>query len=713
MSRRSAPAQPSAARLLLEIGTEELPPAAVRPALEQLQRDTAAALAEARLDVKRVQTTGTLRRLALMADGLDSRQRDLVGQVRGPAARIAYDAGGQPTQAAHGFARSQGVLVESLRVREIEGGQYVVAEVREPGRPAAEVLGDLLPRLAAGLAFPKMMRWNAGGFRFGRPIRWIVALLDGRVIPLEIAGLRAGRRTFGHRFLTPGSITVPGAAAYEDVVKQAQVLLSEEGRRARIAEGAVALAGAMGGRPVLDPTLLDELVWSTEHPTPVLGTFEPALVAALPSVVVLVTLQHHQKCFGIVDGSGALMPAFVTVRDGGNSHLDTVRTGHEWVVRARLQDALFFLEEDRRGGFEQWNEALARIAHIAGLGTVADHVARVRRLAGWLAGAAGITELDRRTLNRAAELCKADLTTSLVREFPELQGTIGGIYARERGETAGVGAAIEEHYGPRAAAGADLPRSIPGALLSVADRAVLLAGAVLAGLEPSGSQDPHGLRRAAAGVAAVLREGGLTISLRQLLGQAALTFDAPDEARAQAADTCLRIVRQRLQGMLADDGIAYDTINAVAAVDADDVPDLVARARALHEFRAQPAMSLLATGYLRVHRILVQAGQTADGEYAGEQAPREFREELLAEPAEVELHGAWLRVHPRLTEAAESKLYALALEEIAALAGPIDGFFDKVLVNAPDPVLRENRLALLERVSGSFKRIADFSVLVI
>jgi len=687
----------------LEIGTEELPPAAVRPALEQLQRDATAALAEARLDSEQVQTTGTLRRLVLIADGLASRQRDLVAQVRGPAARIAYDAAGQPTQAAQGFARSQGVPVESLQVREVEGGRYVVAEVREAGRPAPEVLWELLPRLVAGLSFPKTMRWAAHGFRFGRPIRWVVALLGARVIPLEIAGIRSGRRTAGHRFLRPGPITIREASAYEDAVRQAQIVLSDEERRARITDGAAELADRIGGRPVLDPALLEELVWSTEHPTPVLGTFEPALVAALPPVVVLVTLQHHQKCFGVVDGSGDLMPEFVAVRDGGSSHLDTVRTGHEWVVRARLEDARFFLEEDRRGGFEQWNEALARIAHIAGLGMVADHVARVRRLAGWLAGAAGISETDRRSLDRAAELCKADLTTSLVREFPELQGTIGGIYAKERGETAGVAAAIEEHYAPRAAA-ADLPRSLPGALLSVADRAVLLAGAVLAGLEPSGSQDPHGLRRAASGVTAILREGGLTISLRRLFDQAALTFGGPDEARAQSVETCLKIMRARLQGMLADDGIAYDTINAVAAVGADDVPDLVARARSLHEFRARPAMSLLATGYLRVHRILVQAGT---------RVPGEFREELLTEAAEIELHAAWRRVHPRLTEAADSRRYSAALAEIAALAGPIDGFFDKVLVNAPDAALRENRLALLEMVSGSFQRIADFSMLVI
>lgn len=712
VGRRSTASELSTARLLLEIGTEELPPAAVRPALEQLQRNAAEALVEARLDTKSVRTTGTLRRLVLIVDGLSCRQRDLLGQVRGPAARIAYDAAGLPTEAARGFARSQGVPVESLKVREIEGGRYVVAEVRKAGHPAVEVLGELLPRLVAGLSFPRTMRWAAHGFGFGRPIRWVVALLDERVIPLEIAGIRAGRRTFGHRFLAPGLVSVPTADAYEGVLRRSRVLLSEEERRARIAEGATALAGTVGGLPVLAPALLEELVWSTEHPTPVLGAIEASLVTTLPPVVVLVTLQHHQKCFGIVDGSGALMPAFVTVRDGGDSHLDTVRTGHEWVVRARLKDAMFFLEEDRKGGFAQWNEALARTGHIAGLGTVADHVARVRRLSGWLADAAGISEPDRRALMRAAELCKADLATSLVREFPELQGTIGGIYARERGETAEVAAAIEEHYAPRIA-GADLPRSLPGALLSVADRAVLLAGAALAGLEPSGSQDPHGLRRAAAGVAAVLLEHGLTVSLLRLFDQAALTFDAPDEDRARAVDACLRVVRQRLQGVLEDEGIAYDTINAVVAVGADDVPDLVARARSLQEYRGQPAMSLLATGYLRVHRILVQAGQTAGGEKDGARFPREFREELLTEPAEIELYGVWRRVHPRLTEDVESRLYSQALEEIGALADPIDRFFDKVLVNAPDPALRENRLALLERVVGSFKRIADFSALVI
>lgn len=712
VSRLAAAARSSTVRLLLEIGTEELPPAAVRPALEQLRRDATAALAEARLQVERVETTGTLRRLVLTVEKLASRQRDLVALVRGPAEKVAYDSAGQPTQAALGFARSQGVPVESLLARDVEGGRYVVAEVREAGRLASDVLVELLPRLVAGLSFPKTMRWAAHGFRFGRPIRWVVALIDRRVVPLEIAGIRAGRRTAGHRFLKPGPITIGEAAAYEEVVRQAHVVLSEEERRTLIVGGASSLAEEIGGRPVLDPELLDELVWSTEHPTPVLGTFEPALVAALPEVVVLVTLQHHQKCFGIVDGSGAMMPAFVTVRDGGSSHLDTVRTGHEWVVRARLKDALFFLEEDRRGDFEQWNAALARIVHIAGLGTVADHVARVRRLSAWLAGAAAISEADRDTLSRAAELCKADLTTSLVREFPELQGAIGDIYARERGESAAVAAAVGEHYRPRAA-GAELPRTLPGALLSVADRAVLLAGAVLAGLEPSGSQDPHGLRRAAAGLAAVLRGVGLAISLRRLFDRAALTFDAPDEARAQTVETCLRVVRQRLQGMLADDGVAYDTINAVAAVGADDVPDLVARAISLQEFRAQPAMALLAAGYLRVHRILVQAGQGSDGEGAGMRVPREFREELLSETAEIELHRAWRRIHPRLAEAAEVRDYSRALAEIAPLADSIDAFFDKVLVNAPDPLVRENRLALLERVSGSFKRIADLSVLVI
>ncbi|MGQ0569901.1 MAG: glycine--tRNA ligase subunit beta [Armatimonadota bacterium] len=699
--------------LLLEVGTEELPPGSVAAALQQLAQDAGAALHAAGLEHGPLQTTGTLRRLVLMAEQVGARQLDRVTEVRGPAARTAYDASGAPTQAAIGFARSQGIPVEALQVRDLDGGRRVVAEVREKGRPALEVLGQILPGVVAGLSFAKSMWWSTRDFRFGRPIRWVVALLGRRVISMEMAGVRAGRRTAGHRFLAPGAIILPTAATYPASMRRGHVILEHTARLARILEGAEALAADIGGVPVIDPALRDELVWSTEHPTPVLGTFDQALAAVLPREVVLVTLQHHQKSFGVQDTNGSLLPAFIAVRDGGTSHLATVRTGHEWVVRARLEDARFFLEEDRRGGFAQWNAELARLAHVTGLGSMAEHVQRIERLAGWLADAAGVAPAERQTLDRAARLCKADLVTALVREFPELQGTIGRIYATQAGEPSEVATAIEEHYWPTSAGGT-VPRTLPGALLAVADRSLLLVGATLAGLVPSGSQDPYGLRRAASGIVAILLAHHLRIQTRALLDSAAATLDGAGEARVRAQEACFDLILQRLRGLLMDQGIAHDTVLAVMAVGPGDLVDFGARARALQAIRADPVMPRLATAYARASRILAQAP-----------ASPALNEDALVEPAEVSLFGAWRGVINEMnayetmvpvggatwTAAMLEKQYAGMLAALVKLADPIDRFFDNVLVMAPDPDIRGNRLALLRDVTNSFVRVADFSKL--
>ncbi|MDR7544066.1 MAG: glycine--tRNA ligase subunit beta [Armatimonadota bacterium] len=704
------PEPATGARFLLEIGCEELPPGALASVLEQLAAGAAEALRKARLDAAEPRATGTLRRLVLTVADVKPRQADRVTVVRGPAARIAYDGAGHPTQAAAGFARSVGVPVEALQVREVDGGRYVVAEVREAGRPATEVLGAVLPAVVAGLAFPKTMRWKAGGIRFGRPIRWVVALLGRRVVRMEIAGVRAGRRTYGHRFLAPGAIVLREAGDYHEAMRRAGVILDYEERRRRIVDGAHALAAEVGGRPVIDEALLEELAWSVEHPTPLLGTFDQALARGLPKEVVLVTLQHHQKSFGVQDAEGQLLPAFIAVRDGGTSHLASVRTGHEWVVRARLEDARFFLEEDRRGSFDGWNAQLARLAHVEGLGSMADHVRRVQRVAAHLAEAALASEADRRTLERAAALCKADLVTALVREFPELQGIVGRIYALESGEPHGVAAAIEEHYWPRSAGG-PLPQTTPGALLGVADRSVLLAGAALAGLEPTGSQDPYGLRRAASGMVAILAAHGLHLSLAGIFDVAAEVYEAAPDARARAATSCVSLALQRLRMALQDQGMAYDTVDAVLAAGGDDVADLVARARALQAVRTDPAMPRLSTGFARASRILKQGHPAAT-----------IDEGLLEQGSECGLYQAWKQVRAdverllagrgemrRGTAPEPVERYARALEALERLADPIDRFFDDVLVMAPDPAVRANRLALLREVTATFLEVADFS----
>jgi glycyl-tRNA synthetase beta chain len=685
--------------LLLEIGTEELPPLAVAPALEQLAQSARAALESARLSADDVRTTGTVRRLVLAVRGLAARQQDHAVAVRGPAARIGYDAEGRPTPAAAGFARAQGVPVESLQVREMDGGRYVVAEVREPGRPAAAVLAEVLPGLVAGLTFPKTMRWRSNGFRFGRPIRWIVALLDRRVLTLDVAGIRAGRRTPGHRFLAPRTMSLAGASAYRAAMQRGRVVIDPEQRRARIVDGATAAAKRAGGRPILDPALVEELVWATEHPTPLLGAFDGALVAAIPRAVILVTLQHHQKCFGVEDAQGNLLPAFIAVRDGGTTALASVRTGHEWVVRARLADARFFLEEDRRGSFATWTAALGRVTYIERLGSVADHVKRLGRVTAWLADAAGVSASAKAALVRAAEICKADLVTAMVREFPELQGTMGGIYAREAGEPEAVARAIEEHYLPKDAGGAP-PASLPGALLAVADRATMLVGAFLVGLEPTGSQDPYGLRRAASGMVTILTKHTIHVSLGESFREAASTYEQNEGARNRAVESAMALVLQRLRAYLIDMGILYDEVDAVLATGGHDVADLVARSQALHQVRAQPVMVRLATGFARASRILSQ----------GTPGPA-VEERLLDEAAERELYRAWRSVHGTVERACTERRYGRALEALVALAGPIDTFYDKVLVMAPEPPVRANRLALLRGVRDTFLRLADFSKL--
>lgn len=682
--------------LLLEIGTEELPPMAVGAALEQLERDARAAFEAARLAVGDIRTTGTVRRLVLMANGLARRQADRASLVRGPAARIAFDGSGQPTQAAVGFARAQGVPVEALQVREMDGGRYVVAEIRKAGRPAAAVLREVLPGLVAALAFPKTMRWRADAFRFGRPIRWIVALLDERVVPLHVAGVRAGRRTPGHRFLSPRMVSLRAADGYAPAMRRGRVLLDAAARRSRIVEGATAAAKRVGGKPVLTPALLEELVWSTEHPTPLLGAIDEALVGAIPRAVILVTLQHHQKCFGVEDGRGRLLPAFVAVRDGGTSHLASVRTGHQWVVRARLADARFFLEEDRRGSFAQWNAGLSRVAYLERLGSVADHVGRLRRLTTWLAGAVGV-DAQATTVDRAAAICKADLVTQMVREFPELQGTMGGIYAREQGEPEAVARAVEEHYLPRDAGDAP-PASLAGALLALADRATMLAGAFLVGLEPTGSADPYGLRRAASGIVTILTKHSLHVPLGVLFRAAAETYAQHGDARHRAVEAAVAFVLQRLRAYLIDQGIVYDEADAVLATGGHDVTDLVARARALHQVRGRPVMARLATGFARASRILSQ-GTPASA----------VDERLLVEPAETVLHRAWQRVRDAVEQACEARRYDQALETLVGLADPIDGFYDHVLVMAEEAAVRANRLALLAGIRDAFLRVADFS----
>ncbi len=681
--------------LLLEIGTEELPPADIRPALGQLEAGLRSALRELRIDFGEIETSGTPRRLVISCAGLSVRQRPMVRRVKGPAAHVAYDSEGRPTPAAVGFARSQGVTVGALAIDTVGGGRYVMATVEEAGRPTATVLPQSLRRLIEGITFPKTMRWESTGTRFARPVRWIVALLGSRVLPLEFAGVRAGRKTYGHRTLHPKAAAVKSSRDYFAAVRRGKVILDPSERERRITTGSKALAAEVRAYPQLDSKLLEESVMTTEHPVVLRGAFSPEFLS-LPQEVLVTVMEHHQKYFPLVDANRRLQPYFIAVRDGGREHLATVREGHDWVLRARLADARFFFDEDRRRRLEEYVPALKGLIVQAQLGSVAEKTRRLGHLVDHVGDALGLDQAARVHLHRATLLAKADLVTHLVGEFPELQGTIGGIYAALDGDAVEVATAIREHYHP-AGAGDPPPASLSGALLALIDRMDTLVGALAAGLDPTGSQDPYGLRRAAQGIVEIMLAHRLSLPLRPLVCAAAAHYPKADEV---PVDHIVNFIQQRLRAQLVDQGLRYDLVDAALAVSGDALVEGANRAAALQAFAARPEFARLYVAYDRASRIL---GREVDG------VPDPDLFEVEAERA---LYRAATLVQELVDAALEEGDYAQALEALVPLADPVDKLFDDVLIMAPNPRVQANRLALLGQVASIFRAVADFSKVV-
>ncbi len=677
--------------LLLEIGTEELPPREIAPALEQLAAGVTEALRKLRLRAGAVRTCGTPRRLAVLVRQVAPRQAPVVREVRGPAAHLAFDAHGRPTEAARGFARSQGVSVDRLQVKEADGRRYVIAVLAEPGRPAADVLPAALEEVIRGLSFSKTMRWGEGETRFARPIRWVVALWGRKVLPLTVAGVRAGAVTVGHRILDGGRrhrIATP--ADYPRTLRAAGVVADPAERRRVITAQARALARAVGGSPVLDPSLLDEVVMSVEHPQAFRGAYSDRFLD-LPRPVLVTVMQHHQKYFAVEAEGGRLLPYFIAVRDGDRLHLDTVRRGHEWVLHARLADARFFFQEDRRRRLEEYARALDGVVFHARLGTMADKTRRIVALARRLAALMLLDGHTTEALLRAAGLCKADLVTRMVGEFPELQGVVGQIYAELDGEPAEVARAIREHYRPAGAADSP-PRTRLGALLGLVDKLDTLVGGLAAGLAPTGSADPYGLRRAAQGVVEIVLMLRERLPLADLVRAAAEPFGTPE-----VAEQALEFLRQRLRTALVDRGLRSDLVDAAVAVSDADLLAAAERAQALQEAAGRPLWGRLLVAWERAARILTpEAADAVDPA-------------LFDSSAEAALHEEVARLAPRVREAAAAGDYLEAVEALQALPPVVDRFFDEVLVMSPDPRVRANRLALLRSVVDLYRTVADFS----
>ncbi|NPA49070.1 MAG: glycine--tRNA ligase subunit beta [Thermodesulfobacteria bacterium] len=683
--------------LLFEIGTEELPARFIDPALEALKRLAAEEFKDLGLTYEGLKTLGTPRRLTLYVAGLAEKQPDRTEELLGPPASAAFDEEGNPTKAALGFAKKHGVSVEDLEVKETPKGKYIFLEKTVPGKETFELLPGILTRLITSLPFPKSMRWGSYKIRFARPIRWLLALYGKRVVPLEIAGLKAQALTYGHRFMAPEAIEIEDFIGYVRRLREAFVIVEPEERLARTKDEITDAALEVRGEVLEDPELLHENANLVEFPYATLGKFDEKFLA-LPRPVLITAMREHQRYFAVVNKEGELLPYFVAVNNTRPPDPSVLRAGHERVLRARLEDASFYFERDKKIPLAERVKELASVVYHAKLGTLYDKTKRLEALSTWLAKKLAPEKLD--LAQRAAHLAKADLVTELVQEFPSLQGLMGREYARLFGEPEEVAEAIYEHYLPLTAGG-ELPRTTVGALVALADKMDTLCAFFGIGERPTGTADPFGLRRAAYGIIEIILARGYSLSLTEFISEALkLLAEYLEEEPQVVLVEVKKFIGRRLEGALANRGFEDDFIRAVMAVGFDDLVDVLKRLEALKKIKESPDFPALAVGFKRVMNMVKKLDQELP-----------FDEKLLVEEAERELYETYRRVREEVLPYLEASQYEKALQEMLALKGPIDRFFDEVFVMVEDEALRQNRLALLQRIARLFLSVADLSFL--
>lgn len=695
-----------------EVGTEEMPARFLMPAVEQLKSLLTEALDEALIEHSEVECYATPRRLVAYCHSMSTMQGWKVIKVRGPTADIAFDSNGNPTRAAIGFARSHGIQVEELKVEETDRGKFVFAEKRIGGRATVDVLAELLPEVTAKLSFPKMMRWGSLNFKFGRPIRWLLALLGNDVVRFEISGLQSDRISRGHRTLCKTPAVIHSAEEYFDSLQRAYVLVKHDERKERIRDQVNNLASSIGAKAFVTDELLEEVTFLTEHPTAILCSFDERYLE-LPEDVLKTVMMHHQRYFPVTDANGKLIPRFIGVRDGGTKGLDFVRQGYERVLSARFADAKFFLEEDMKRPLESYVDLLKGLLFQRDLGSMYDKTERLKRLVERYCKMAGLNGELVLIAIRAALLCKADLATKMVQEFTELQGVIGCEYALRCGEDQRVAIAIKEHYLPRFAGDA-MPGSIVGSILGIADRMDTLCACFDRGIAPTGSADPMGLRRAASAIVGILCANELHLSLSALIEETLKILAEDNLLKSYCDEThkaLMNFFMSRIDVALQEMGIAHDIRGAVLSAGFDDVPDAFIRAKALTKLReSYDGFNDAVTAFTRVLNILSQRRTEA-----------EFDERLLLEDAERKLYEEFIKVAgelPKESRGMDEKAYEDAFVKLSTLRPTIDGFFGTrpgsgVLVMHPDEKLRANRLALLQMIEGVLLRIADFSKIIV
>jgi len=695
--------------LLFEVGCEEIPAGMLPKAEEELRTSIEKLLsAEGLFDGASVETFSTPRRLTAWVQGLRAKQADVETEVTGPPKSVAYDSVGAPTRAAQSFAEKQRVHVSDLYLVQTPKGEYLAAKQVRLGRTAEQILISILPRAVHDLSWPRSMTWTGlDGARFIRPIRWIVGVLDGKPLRLTVAGVAAGRNTRGHRFLGSSTIVVRSFLDYEKQLRQNGVIVRPAKRQEKIALELEAHAKRESYRIHEDPSLRKLVTYLNEFPTVIQGNFDPAFLS-LPDEILVTVMRDHQKYFAVEKKSGELAPHFLAVINAEKDSKGLIRAGHERVLRARFADAQFFWEADQKCRLADYLPKLERVTYESRLGSYRDKVERIRTIARWFTEQwfnLGIVHAHVAEADRAAELAKCDLATEMVREFPELQGIVGGLYARAQGESDEIADAVYDHYRPVALEDS-IPRNLTGCAVALADKLDSVVGCFAVGLVPTGSSDPYALRRAALGIVKIILEKKLPVSLSLAVGAAAKTLLTHKPKRGVSPDQetqILEFLLDRAKFVFRErEGFGYDEVSAVFRAGADDLVDAQKRLTALRAIRKSKNFEPLAVSFKRIRKILEKANVAAgDG--------HQVNPELFEHAAERELHAAVRGAAAKVQTLKRAGKYQEALETIAGLRKAVDHFFDGVMVMAENEAVRNNRLALLAELLREFTTVADFS----
>lgn len=691
---------------LFEIGFEEMPARFLPGLVDEVKKLFAEGLAQAKVDCGTIAAFATPRRLVVSVPDMAAAARREEEVVSGPPEKVGFDAAGAPTKAAEGFAKGQGLDVADVFVMDTPKGRYLALRKTTGGEAAIELLPALCLEAVKKLSFPKRMRWGSREFAFGRPVHWFLALLDDAVVPFQFDDIASGRVTYGQRIMGPGPFEVPAAAAYFDIIRdKGKVVLDAREREGIVRSQAEALAKEAGGTAVINPALLAEVTGLTEHPVVLLGRFDPKFLD-VPREVLITSMESHQKSFAVEDGKGGLLPVFLTTLGLVPGNVELVRRGWQRVLTARLEDARFFWEADLSASLETWQKKLESVVFLAGLGSMRDKGKRLERLCGLIAEQAGKPEIMLEA-SQAGGVAKVDLVSDMVGEFAELQGIMGGIYSRRKGQSKTVSRAVAEQYLP---AGPDspVPATLAGAILSIADKADTLAGCFGLDMAPTGAADPYALRRAALGICRVVIEHGLRLDLMELLQGA---IDGYGEVKFKVDRThvlakLLDFFGQRLKAYFTGQG--YDTLVVEAALGASytDIAALSARLAALAGFAAKPDFDQAVLTFKRAANIIRKQGVGAGVPLTGA-----VKAALLEEQAEKDLAAVCENVFPRFDALYDSGDYGAVLELLYELRPSVDAFFDNVMVMCDDMDMRLNRLNLLKSLVDRLGRVADFAAL--